>query len=202
MSRYFRVKGIRFLDEALEGGKGLVLVTFHFGNWELVGAYIARLGYPLSVVVQRIHNPFIDKMISNMRQGAGMKTIPRSSALKDSLRALDKNNIVVFLADQDAHDSGVFVPFFHRPASTPRGPAVIALRRDVQAVMSFAVRQEDGSFEINFEPIIYKRKYVLEEDIKVFTRTFTNRLEDYVKEYPDQWLWLHRRWKTVAAGDG
>jgi len=200
MSGFFQVKGLRLLDEALKAGRGLVMVTFHFGNWELVGAYISRLGYPLNVVVQRIHNPFIDRMISEMRLGAGMKTIPRSSALKESLRALDNNNIVIFLADQDAHDSGVFVPFFHQSASTPRGPAVIALRRDVPAVMTFVVRREDGIFEINFEPILYEREGDLETDVEGFTRTFTSRLEEYVRKHPDQWLWLHKRWKTVATG--
>jgi KDO2-lipid IV(A) lauroyltransferase len=202
LSKFFRVKGLHYLDDALKAGRGLVMVTFHFGNWELVGAYISRLGYPLNVVVQRIHNPFIDRMISEIRVGAGMKTIPRNSALKDSLRALGTNNIVVFLADQDAHESGVFVPFFHQSASTPRGPAVITLRRDVPAVMTFVVRREDGILEINFEPIRYEKEGDLESDVEGFTRTFTSRLEEYVKKYPDQWLWLHRRWKTGATETG
>jgi len=200
IARYFSVSGLHLLDKALAGGRGLVIVSFHFGNWELAGSYISGLGYPLNVVVQRIHNPFIDKMATELRLGVGMKIIPRDRALRGSLNALQRNEIVILMADQDARDSGVFVPFFGRYASTPRGPAVIALRRDVPAVMVFVVRRRDGTFEVTFEPIPHGRSGDLERDIEEFTGAFTSRLEAYVRKYPDQWLWLHRRWKTVKPG--
>jgi KDO2-lipid IV(A) lauroyltransferase len=198
----FRVKGKGHLDEALEGGKGLVVVTFHLGNWELMGAYMARLGYPLSVVGQRIHNPFIDRMIEDLRSCAGMEVIYRSRAVKDSIRALRRNRIVAILADQDAHENGVFVPFFGRSASTPRGPAVIAMHCDAPAVMAFMIRDKDGNYDISIEPIPYERDRELEAGIEKFTRTFTSRLEDFVRSHPEQWLWLHRRWKTADRSAG
>jgi KDO2-lipid IV(A) lauroyltransferase len=196
LSRYLKVKGQHHVDEALEGGKGLVAVTFHIGNWELGGAYIAKLGYPINAVVQRIHNPFIDRMVSDMRHKVGMKTISRKMALKGSIRALRANEIVVLLADQDAHESGVFVPFFLRPASTPRGPAVISIHCDAPAVMVFPIRLDDGGYEIVFEPVVFERQGDPEGDIERFTRAYTSRLEEYVRSYPEQWLWQHRRWKT------
>ncbi len=200
LSRYFRVKGRKYLDEALDGGRGLVAVTFHIGNWELGGAYLARLGYSLNAVVQRIHNPFIDRMVSDMRHKVGIKTISRKMALKDSIRALRKNEIVVLLADQDAHESGVFVPYFFGPASTPRGPAVISMHCGAPAVMVFAIRLENGGFEIVFEPVVYDRRGDLEGDVERFTRAYTSRLEEYVRAHPEQWLWQHRRWKSSETG--
>lgn len=198
----FRVEGKGYLDKALHGGKGLVVVTFHLGNWELMGAYMAGLGYPLSVVGQRIHNPYIDRMVDEFRSGAGMQVICRSRAVKDSIRALRRNRIVAILADQDAHENGVFVPFFGRNASTPRGPAVIAMHCEAPAVMAFMTRGADGIYDISIEPIPYERGIELEAEIKRFTRTFTSRLEDFVRSHPEQWLWLHRRWKTGDRSAG
>jgi KDO2-lipid IV(A) lauroyltransferase len=193
----FRVKGRHYLDEALEEGRGLVVVTFHLGNWELMGTYMAGLDYPLSVVGQRIHNPYIDQMVEDFRSKAGMEVIYRSRAVKDSIRALRANRIVVFLSDQDAHENGVFVPFFGRSASTPRGPAVIAMHCDAPAVMAFSTRQGNGNYDITIEPIPFERDGDLETEIVRFTRIYTARLEEYIRMYPEQWLWQHRRWKTV-----
>ena len=196
LSPLCRVKGRHLLDGALEGGKGLVVVTFHLGNWELMGAYMAALGYPLSVVGQRIHNPHIDRMVEELRSRAGMEVIYRNRAVRDSIRALRKNRIVAFLADQDAHESGVLVPFFGRSASTPRGPAVMAMHCDAPAVMAFMTRGDDGNYDITLEPIPCRRTGDLEADVERFTAAFTSRLEDFVREHPAQWLWMHRRWKT------
>jgi KDO2-lipid IV(A) lauroyltransferase len=202
MSRFIQVRGIHHLDRALAGGKGLVVVTFHFGNWELMGSHVARLGYPVNVVVQRIHNPFIDRMVLEMRNGMGMRTIERKRAFKESYRALKKNMIVAFLADQDARENGVFVPFFHKPASTPKGPAILAIRCGAPAATAIMIRRGNGRFEIVIEPIEFEHGGNLEQDVKRFTRTYTTRLEEYVKSYPEQWLWHHRRWKTALAKAG
>ncbi len=199
LSRHIVVKGRRHLDEGLSKGKGLLVVTFHLGNWELGGACLASLGYSLSVVVQRIHNPYIDRLISDMRETSGMKTIQRNRAVKGAIKAMKANDIVVLLADQDAREKGVFVPFFGRMASTARGPAVLSIRQGVPAVMAFVIRTDDGSYELSVEPILYERAGDLEKDVETFTRTFTSRLEEQIRAHPEQWLWQHRRWKTVPA---
>jgi KDO2-lipid IV(A) lauroyltransferase len=202
MAARIRIRGARHLDEALALGRGVIVVTFHFGNWELAGAYLAGLGYPVSVVVQRIHNPFLDRMVADARTDAGMRTIPRGAAVRGAVRALKENRVVGILSDQDAREGGVFVPFFDRPASTPRGPAVLSLRRDAPAVTALMVRGERGSFELRIEPIEFERAGNLEEDVERFTAAYTARLEAYVRRHPEQWLWQHRRWKTTPAGTG
>jgi len=200
ISPLFRLKGRHYLDEGLGKGKGVVLVAFHMGNWELSGAYLAGLGYPISVVAQRIHNPLIDRMVTRLRSAVGMEVILRNSAVKASIRALRRNRLVAFLADQDAGGDGVFVPFFGRPASAPRGPAVLSMHCDAPAVMVFITRQDDGMYEMAIEPVVFERRFDLEKDVEEFTKVYTTRLEEYVRAYPEQWLWQHRRWKTSATG--
>lgn len=197
-----RMRGARHLDEALALGRGVIIVTFHFGNWELAGAHLAGLGYPVSVVVQRIHNPFLDRMVSEARLGAGMRTIERGNAVRGVARALRENRVVGILSDQDAREGGVFVPFLGRPASTPRGPAVLSIRLEAPALTAIMVRRRDGGFDFLIEPIACERVGDLDTDVRRFTASYTARLEEFVRKHPEQWLWQHRRWKSAPAEGG
>lgn len=190
------VNGKEHLDHALEGGKGLIVVTYHIGNWELMGVVSVLMGYPLDVIVQRQSNPLSDALINSLRLGAGIGVIERRQAVSKSIRALKKNRIVAFLTDQDAHEEGIFAPLFGKLASTPRGPAVLALRLKVPIVTTVILREKDGTHRFIIRPLEVNASGNTEEDVYTIVCEINKRLEEYVREKPEQWLWHHRRWKT------
>lgn len=194
-----RIEGRQHLDRALGEGRGLIVVTYHLGNWELMGAVSAILGYPLDVIVQRQSNPLSDSFINRTRTRMGMRVIERGHAVLDTIRSLKKNRIVAFLSDQDAREDGVFVPLFGRLASTPRGPAVLALRFKAPIVTTAMLRNSDGTHRFIIRPLEVKLTGNTEEDVYAITCEYNRRLEEYVRECPSQWLWFHRRWKTSPS---
>jgi KDO2-lipid IV(A) lauroyltransferase len=190
------VDGREHFDRALEEGKGLIVVTYHLGNWELMGAVTSLLGYPLDVIYQHQSNPLSDRFINRIRTKFGTGIIERSQAVTQSIRALKKNRIVAFLSDQDAHREGVFAPLFGRPASTPRGPAMLHLRLKTPIVTGVGLRNPDGSHRFLIRPLDVEASGNTENDVYAILSECNRRLEEYVRAHPGQWLWQHRRWKT------
>lgn len=190
-----RVEGLDGLREALGRGRGAVLFTGHFGNWELAGAALTVRGVPLDVVAQRQSNRHLDALIRRAREAVGMRVIERGKAPRGALRALRSGRAVGFVADQDARRHGVFVPFFGRPASTHRGPALLALRASAPVFVVTAARVPDG-YEVTVEPVVVDRGGETEQAIERLTAAATARLEAAVRRHPEQYLWLHRRWRT------
>jgi len=190
------------LDQAHAAGAGVVVVSGHLGNWELMGASIANLGYPASYVVTRQENELVERQMDDLRRGEGIEIIKRRDAAKGVLRALRQNRVVAILSDQDAHEAGAFVPFFGRPASTPRGAALFALRTGAALIFAESCRQDLGKLRVIFERI---RTDDLPQDrdaaVYELVRRFTARLEDAVRRHPEQWFWMHRRWKTRPPND-
>ncbi len=195
------IEGREHLDRALEKGKGLIVVTYHFGNWELMGTATVLSGYPLDVIYQRQTNPLSDAYINRTRELMGMRTIERGEAVNRAIRALRDNRIVAFLSDQDAREDGVFAPLFGRSASTPRGPALLSLRLDIPIVTTVSLRNADGTHRIVISPLEIERSGNMEEDVYAIVSEFNSRLEQHVRERPSQWLWFHRRWKTRPSGE-
>ena len=191
-----RVDGLDEFMAALEKGRGLVLVTGHFGNWEIGGAALAARGVPLDVVAQRQSNPLFDRSIVEARERLGMRVIERRNAPREGLRALRRGRAVAFVADQDARRAGVFVPFFGRLASTHRGPALLALRTGAPIFLGTMVRVDDESYHVRLEEIDVQRDGETEAAIERLTAAFTHRLELAVRASPAQYFWHHRRWKT------
>ncbi len=144
------LEGREVLDRALEQGKGVVNVTFHYGNWELMGACAARRGYPLEVIARRQRNPWFDRFITRERAASGMGLIPVEEAPRKVLRALRAGRIVTHLADQDAGRTGVFVEFLGRPASTPKGPALYAWKSGAPLVLTMMLPAGRGPLEDHF----------------------------------------------------
>ena len=189
-------KGMDAIDQARAEGKGAVLVGAHFGNWELMGAALAQK-HPVSFVVGQQENTRVDDILNSFRTGKGIDIIPLKMALRGVMKALKNNGFIAILADQDAHEDGAFVPFFGRPASTPKGPAVFALRSGCPVIMGTIVREEKR-FCITFERIPAPiPSGDGEKDIMTYTAAFTATLERHTREHPDHWFWMHRRWKTV-----
>jgi KDO2-lipid IV(A) lauroyltransferase len=185
------------MDQALEQGRGVINVTFHYGNWELMGAFAARSGMPLDVIARGQQNPYFDRYVKNLRRASGMRLISVNRAKAEIVRSLRSGRIVSFLADQDAHRVGVFVDFLGRPASTVKGPALYAFKTGAPVVLSVMLPQSaSGRWKIVFEPVPRPDTNELEEFIREMTAHFTSRLEYYIRQAPEHWFWPHRRWKT------
>lgn len=181
--------------EAYREGKGLVLVGGHFGNWELGAASVAAQGYPVDGIYQPQRNPLFNQEMVAARRRLGLELIPRNRATGLALEKLRQGHIVGFVADQNAGRHGAFVPFFGRPASTHRGAALMAVRTGAPLFLGAAVREGDGYLGIS-EEITVSREGPLEEVVLRLTAAYTAALEKLVRQWPEQYFWHHRRWKT------
>ncbi len=193
---------VEAIRAAVEAGTGAVIVTGHLGNWEVAGAALAARGIPLHAVAQRQANPHFDRLVNDARARLGIRVIPKGGATKATLRALDQGRAVALVADQDARALGVFVPFLGRPASTHRGPAVLALRSGAPLFMGVMVRGAGGVYEGRIVPIPVPSEGDFEERVRRVTASFTWALEQAIRQHPGQYFWHHRRWKTAPPGVG
>ncbi|MFC1501333.1 lysophospholipid acyltransferase family protein [Elusimicrobiota bacterium] len=192
------IEGKSVLDQAIREGRGAILVAGHFCNWELLGACVANL-YPLSFVIGRQENSKVDDLLNSFRAGKNFKMIPLKVALRGVMQALRKKEFVAMLADQDAHEDGTFVNFFGRPSSTPKGPAVFAIRAKCPIIFSTIIRQKDKFKAIFIRLSLPAPTGNDEKDIQNYTQSYTSVLEKYCRTYPDHWFWMHRRWKTKKS---
>ena len=199
IERMVEFEGAGHWDEALKRGKGAILVTGHFGNWELMGAAASQRGYPIDFLVGEQHNVLVDNLMNDYRRSMGIGIIKMGAAAKGVIRALKNNRFVAMLSDQDAGSDGTVVEFFGRPASTPKGPAAFALKMDVPIVMAFIIRESARRQKVIVEKAIFGEKTSdKQEDIRKLTQAYTRLLEEYVRKYPDHWFWPHRRWKSTT----
>lgn len=187
------LSGWELVDKNIKKGRGLIVVTAHLGNWEWGGAVFSATGNPFTVVVARQTNPFVDLAINAVRQACGMKVIPLGPAsIKYLIQTLQQKEAVGLVADQSAGRKGVLVKFFGRWASTPPGPARLALRYGVPIVVAVLVRT--GRF--HFQSIFREVEVRDGDTVESVTQRFTTVLEEMVRQHPDQYFWMHRRWKT------
>ena len=186
------------IEKVYAQGKGTILLSAHFGNWELTALSFSKR-YPMSVIVAKQSNDLVDKMMNDIRTKQGFNTIYKDNAgqlFRGVAKALKNNEFVAILADQDAGKQGVFVPFFSRPASTPKGAALFAVKYGCPVITAFGVRQSDGTMKMKVSEIRVERTGNEEEDIKNINLQYSKMLEDAVRENPEQWFWFHRKWKT------
>jgi KDO2-lipid IV(A) lauroyltransferase len=191
----------RLVEDALSHGRGLIFVTGHLGNWELGGAYIAARGIPLDAIARRMSNPLFDRYLTETRSRIGMVVVHDADAVRRTPRSLRDNRAVAFLSDQGVMGlASTFVPFFGRPAKTPRGPAVFALRLGVPVVFGTAVRQPSGKYRLVFESIPVEDTGDRDRDVDAIVARYTATLERWVRRYPEQYFWHHRRWRRQPPG--
>ena len=184
------------VEEARSKGRGLIFVTGHLGNWELAGAYVAARGIPLDAIARRMKNPLFDRYLTETRSQIGMHVVHDSEAVRRTPRSLREGRAVAFLSDQGVLGlASTFVPFFGRPAKTPRGPAVFALRLDVPVVFGAAVRQPSGKYRLVFERVAVEDTGERDRDVDAIVARYTAALERWVRRYPEQYFWHHRRWR-------
>jgi KDO2-lipid IV(A) lauroyltransferase len=195
------IEGWEVVEEALSRGRGVIVVSGHLGNWELGGAYVAARGVRMDAVVRRMQNPLFDQYLTETRKNVGVHVIPDSDAVKRVPRLLREGTAVGFLFDQGAAGlASTWVPFFGRYAKTPRGPAVFALRLDTPVVFTCAVREPNGRYSMKFEEIVVPRTGDREKDVDAIVGAYTNTLERWIRKYPEQYFWHHRRWKHQRPG--
>jgi KDO2-lipid IV(A) lauroyltransferase len=190
-------EGKEHLDRALEAGRGVILVTCHFGNWELLGAWLAQNGYPMKVVGTTLYDPRFDRILIETRNNAGYTNIARGTGTREILRALRNNEAVGMLIDQDTTATSVFVNFFGRLAHTPTGPAVLARRLNVPIIPIFMYMKNDLNYHLKCQPPLELVKTDDEDsDITANTQKISDTYEAMIRRYPWQWGWMHKRWRT------
>lgn len=189
--------GLEHLDRAFAEGRGLLMITCHFGNWEILGAWLARNGYRMSVVGTTLFDPRLDRILVETRNQAGYTNIARGKGTREIIRTLKKGEAVGMLIDQDTKADGVFVNFFGRPTYTPTGPAVLARRLDLPIIPIFAYLKDDFTYQIECLPPLELTKSDNEaDDIRVNTQKCSDTYEAMIRRFPEQWVWMHKRWKT------
>jgi KDO2-lipid IV(A) lauroyltransferase len=184
------------LQRAVDAGKGVVIVTGHLGNWELGGAYVAARGIGLDGIARRMNNPLFDAYLTRTRSRIGITVVHDAEAVRRTPRSLRDGRAVAFVSDQGVLGlASTFVPFFGRPAKTPRGPAVFALRLRVPVIFAAAIRRPSGRYELILEEIPVEETGDRERDVDAVVARYTRALEGRVREHPAQYFWHHRRWR-------
>lgn len=194
------VSGEENLSRALSRGRGVVAVTGHIGCWELLGAYLSEKGYSVSVIANRLSNGSLDRMLIGMRRRHGVESFYRGSPAAAGYRALRRGEILGMLADQNIDTEAVMAPFFGRPALTPAGPAVFALRSGAAVVPMAIHMQPGGTHQITILPELeHPPEELSEQDRRTaLTCAITAAIEKLVRLYPQQWVWFHDRWQVRA----
>jgi KDO2-lipid IV(A) lauroyltransferase len=211
MPRYTRVntaasvryEGLDHYLAARERGKGVLIVTGHLGAWELSSYYHSLMGYPMSMVIRRLDNPLVDQLVNRIRCLHGNRVLHKDDFARGLLAAMRQGETVGILMDTNmTPPQGVFVPFFGRPACTASGLARVALRTGAAVLPGFMLWEEaERRYVLHFGPEIELASTGDDErDMIENTARCTAVIEAWVREYPDQWLWVHRRWKTRPDG--
>jgi Kdo2-lipid IVA lauroyltransferase/acyltransferase len=195
---WIRYEGFEHFERGLRGGKGVLFATAHLGNWELSAHAHALMTAPMSVVVRPLDNPLIDRLVEHRRAAAGNSPIGKKESARGILKALAANQAVGILIDQNASATeGVFVDFFGVPASANVGFAKLAAHSGAAVVPGFAVWSgAERRYVLRFYPPV-----AITGDAARDTQAVQSALEAAIREYPDQWLWIHRRWKTRPPGE-
>lgn len=204
IERIVILDGFENFDAARRRGKGVLFLTGHMSAWELAPFTHALYGYPLRFLVRPIANPRVDALINGYRCRSGNRPIEKNRAAREILRVLGDGGTVGILSDHNTTlEEGVFVNFFGIPASTTSGLARIALRTDAAVVPGFLSWDEERrKYRLRFEPAVELMHTGNEEaDVVTNTGRFTRVIENYIRAYPDQWLWVHKRWKTRPPGE-
>lgn len=198
------VEGWEILESVLAKGNGMIGLGMHFGNWEYAGAFFGCKGITISSVARDQNDSYFTEFVNKIRQDKGITIIPRNEKyLRNCLLVLKQNGIMGLVSDQNAGKNGIFTDFFGYPASTFRGPAAYKVKYGVDIVPLYAVRLKPGQFKVVIEqPIeISAKPDNPDEEERLILYEMNKRMERIIEKYPEQWLWLHRRWKSRPAGE-
>ncbi|HEY3346914.1 MAG TPA: lysophospholipid acyltransferase family protein, partial [Nitrospirota bacterium] len=193
-----KFKNRQILDDAYAKNMGVVVLTGHIGNWEFLALNESIIGKPNGVVARPLDNPYLDKAVAKMRCRFGNIIINKNRGMRGIFRALDDGKAVGVLLDQNVRkNEGVFVDFFGRPACTNKGLALIAIKTKAPIIPAFIHRTGLDTHELVIgDPMPLVDTGDREADVLANTIAYTKTIEDFVRQYPDQWFWMHNRWKT------
>jgi KDO2-lipid IV(A) lauroyltransferase len=187
----------------LRRDQGLIMLTGHYGNWEILGYLLATFGFHTTSIARPLDNPYVNDWLLGFRERQGQRIIAKTGATSEVIDVLSRNGTVCFIADQNAGSKGIFVDFFGRKASTYKSIGLIAMQYEVPVVIGYARR--DGTrfhFKVGVQDIIYPKDWKDEADpLRYITQRYTSAIEDMVRAAPGQYLWVHRRWKTRPKGE-
>ncbi|HTP86171.1 MAG TPA: lysophospholipid acyltransferase family protein [Bryobacteraceae bacterium] len=198
LDRWIRLEGGEHFETALRDGRGVLFATAHLGNWELSAFAHALLAGPMNVVVRPLDNPYIDALVERRRALAGNRPIGKKDFARAILKALAANQAAGILIDQNASPpDGVFVDFFGVKACAATGFAKFAAHSGAAVIPGFALwSEEEGRYVLQFD-----KPLAMTGDLARDTQALQSKLEEVIRQYPDQWLWIHRRWKTRPEGE-
>lgn len=196
-----RYEGREHVEAALAGGRGVIAISAHLGNWELLAAFMRECGYPVNVVARRMHAGEAEEALADLRTGYGVRVLDRASSPHDLLRCLRRKEAVAILMDQDTKVSGAMVEFLGHPAWTPTAPAALACLTGAPILPVFT-RREAPSRHVVFArpPFTPDPAAPREEEILRLTRRCNAEIGEAIRSAPTQWMWLHRRWRIDYPG--
>ncbi len=195
IAKYIRIENSDYFTQASAGGKGVVVVTAHLGNWELGGVVIALSGYPFWAVALPHKNKKVDAFFNSQRASKGVRIIPLGRAVRMCLDLLKENKFVALVGDRDFAEKGIILDFFGKPAIFPAGPAAFALKTGAPILPGFMVRNSDDTFTLRMEPpIIPHPTGDNDADMRALIGRYKLIFERYIREYPDQWYMFRRFW--------
>lgn len=189
--------GTEKIEKALQKGKGVLLITAHYGNWELLHAALGHKGYPLELVVRKLDSPPFEEFVRWVRTRSGINIVYKVKAMLPLVRRLNANSVALILVDQNSvRQEGVFVDFFGVPASTNKGPALLAQKTGAAVLPVFIVRDGTRHRVEVWDEVEVADTGDKDMDVEVNTAAFTKTIEQAIRNHPEQWFWVHRRWKT------
>jgi KDO2-lipid IV(A) lauroyltransferase len=196
--QWITADGMDHCRDALKKNRGLLMFGAHFGNWELEAVAFAHLMQPVVVIYRPLDSTLLDNLVLRVRSSGGNIPLAKDKAMRPMLRHLKNNGVLGILIDQNvASYEGVFVEFFGRPACTTDGLALLALHTKAPVLPGYMVRLADGKYRLVIgEEVPVVQTGDRDADIAINTQNFTRIIENMIRRYPDQWLWVHQRWKT------
>ena len=193
------------LTNAVNAGKGVILLGMHMGNWELITAYAKRTGLFMTAATANFPDQRINQLMISQRKLENMEIMPRGTGMSSRklFRCLKNKNILILIIDQDTNVPSTWVPFFGIPSKTPVGASVFALKTGASVVSYNVIRENDGTFRLKFETLgIFGRNHPsMEQDVYSVTRKINQHLEQRIRENPQQWAWFHRRWRHRPSAE-
>jgi Kdo2-lipid IVA lauroyltransferase/acyltransferase len=196
--RYVHLRNFQASLDILLRGNGAIMITGHYGNWEILGYTLASLGIRTYSVARPIDNPHFDSWLLGVREKKGQIILSKRGVTTSAQEVLANKGVLAFIADQNAGPKGMFVPFFGRLASTYKSIGLLAMQYNVPVIVGYARRRGDKfEFDIGVEDVIYPEDWKNQPDeLHYITARYTRAIEMFVREDPTQYLWIHRRWKT------
>ncbi len=192
----YNVNGLELLNKHFDRGNGIIMVTGHFGAWERLGKWLGDYAKLFTGIAFKQKNLGAHKFFIEQRELSNTKHIFKKESFEKMYKVLKLNGILGLVSDQDAGKNGTFVDFFDTSASTPKGAALFFLNTKSPIVFATCVQILPTEYKIEFLPVEIEEKYIQSKNVEKITQTYTSILESYIKKYPEQYFWFHKRWKT------